>query len=299
MLPPLVLNVYKPPGVTSQKVVAKLKRELRGQVKKIGHFGTLDPFAEGLLLIGINGAQRLNDFVHNDYTKTYVAHGLLGVETDTGDPEGEVLQRDETEYFRKEISKFTEPFLQEFLTKEFLGEYWQSPHKFSAAKFQGRALHEWARAGVEIEKPQVKRHVHKIEVLSFDFPKLVIRFEVSSGTYIRSLFADCAKRLGTLGSLEGLVRERVGAISYQDKEQELDQLLKNSLSPEVVLGYPKIYFREKEAKLLRNGVILKQDRAIDSDKVAEGEKIWAFDEQDNRIGLYSMENGSFRAICNL
>ena len=118
----------------------------------LGHFGTLDPFASGILLIGVAGAARLNDYVHDHAPKTYLAVGKLGVETPTGDLTVEVTQVDEGRYLKEEIAHFSKDFIESQLQENFLGQYWQAPHKYSAAKFEGKALHEWAREGVEIKK---------------------------------------------------------------------------------------------------------------------------------------------------
>src|SRR5690606_24557557 len=98
-------------------------------------------------------------------------------------------------------------FIEEKLREKFLGDYWQAPHKYSASKFEGKALHEWAREGVEIAKEQVLRHVYDIRVVKYKYPYLSVRVTVSSGTYVRTLFSDFAGYLGTLGALVSLVRE--------------------------------------------------------------------------------------------
>jgi len=143
-----------------------------------------------------------------------------------------------------------------------LGEYWQAPHKYSAAKYEGKPLHEWARSGVDIEKEKKLRNIYKIEVQSYEFPKLSIRFSVSSGTYIRTLFSECANYLGTLGTLQDLIREQVGGCNINnclneaqwDSDAEL-------LTPQEVLPFPTIVFEQKESKLFSNGVQLKFERA--------------------------------------
>src|SRR5690606_11567719 len=186
LFPPLIFNVFKPARMTSYDVVRHFKRHLPSGFGKIGHFGTLDPFASGVLMIGICGAARLNDFIHDSMPKTYLAVGKLGIETPTGDYTSEIIQRDESLYLRPEIARFPATFIEQRLRDKVLGEYWQAPHKYSAAKFQGRNLHEWAREGVEIKKAPVRREVFKIEVVKYAFPYLSLRVEVSSGTYVRT-----------------------------------------------------------------------------------------------------------------
>ena len=148
---PIIINLYKPKDMSSQHVVRLFKRKFPKKTK-IGHFGTLDPFATGVLMIGVNGAQRLNEYIHECLPKTYIATGILGLETATGDLTEEPTQRDDSEYLRTVIKDFSKEFIETHLRKKFLGVYMQAPHKYSAAKHEGKALHEWARAGVEIKK---------------------------------------------------------------------------------------------------------------------------------------------------
>lgn len=212
---PYIINTYKPAGMSSQDVVRHFKRNLPDGFGKIGHFGTLDPFAEGILMLGIAGAARLNEWIHSEMSKTYIAHGVLGVSTETGDLTVEPDQTDDTPYLKTVIADFSKEFIEEKLLEKFNGEYWQAPHKYSAAKFEGKNLHEWAREGVEIKKEKKKRHIYSLNVIEYQFPKLIIEFEVSSGTYIRTLFSECAEVLGTLGTLERLVRNQIGNVHCQ------------------------------------------------------------------------------------
>ena len=265
---PLIFNAFKPARITSFDVVRHFKRNLPKGYGKIGHFGTLDPFACGVLMVGVNGAAKLNDFIHDFLPKTYIAIGKLGVETATGDLTEDPTQIDDSDYLKTNIANFDIKFIENFVQKNFLGEYWQAPHKYSAAKFEGKALHKWAREGVEIKKEKKLRTIHSIEVIKYSFPYLILRCEVSSGTYIRTLFSDIANKLGTIGTLVSLVRESVGPC-------HLDNIIKKKNWPsgedwdfeefgtpvEDVLPFGDIIFAEKEAKLYSNGVQLKLDRA--------------------------------------
>lgn len=258
---PFILNLYKPEGMSSQNTIRVWKKRLK-EYGKVGHFGTLDPFAEGVLMLGVAGAQRLNEYIHECLPKTYLAKGILGKETPTGDLTVDPTQIDDSKYLRTVISNFDLPFIQETLEKKFLGDYWQAPHIYSAAKFEGQALHQWARQGVEIKKEKKLRHIYKLEVVKYDFPQLWIRFQVSSGTYIRTLFSDCAKELGTIGVLKSLIREEVGGCNlknclYQEDWHHEDY---KKLSIEEVLPFGKIIFAEKELRLYNNGVRLNEDR---------------------------------------
>lgn len=282
--PPLIFNVFKPARMSSYDVVRHFKRNLPQGFGKIGHFGTLDPFASGVLMIGIGGAARLNDFIHDFLPKTYIAVGKLGIETPTGDYTSEISQRDDSQYLKQEIARFPIDFLQEHLNQKFVGDYWQAPHKYSAAKFMGKNLHEWAREGVEVKKEPVLRKVYKIEVMKYVFPYLSLRVTVSSGTYVRTLFSDIARDLGTLGSLTSLVRESVGHVTTKDaiklkdwpKDRALE-ILKNGKRVDDVLNFPKMILDEQKTKSFKNGAFLKP--------ILDGEYFWMLDEENHLLGL--------------
>jgi tRNA pseudouridine55 synthase len=304
---PLIFNVFKPARLSSYDVVRHYKRNLPKGYGKIGHFGTLDPFASGVLMIGVNGAAKLNDFIHEMLPKTYLAIGKLGVETETGDLTIEPSQIDDSDYLKNEISQFSIPFIQDFIEKRFLGEYMQAPHKYSAAKFEGKALHKWAREGVEIKKEPKKRIIHKIEVVKYNFPYLCIRFEVSSGTYIRTLFSDCANSLGTIGTLVSLVREKVGGCTDKNyikksnwpngEDWDLNQF---GQKVDEVLKLGSIIFAEKEAMLYSNGVVLKSDRAqsIEDNDISK-EYYWVRNTDQEILGLAQIIDGVVKVKFNL
>ena len=213
---PLVFNLFKPAGPSSGTVLTELKRKLPRGFGKIGHFGTLDPFACGVFLVGLAGASRLNDLIHSAYPKTYLAVGKLGIKSLSGDCTHPDKTEDTSEYPSQVISKFDLNFLNQRLQEKFVGDYWQSPPAFSAAKFEGRALHEWAREGITIAKEKVQRHIFSLEVVKFSYPFLSIRVTASSGTYIRTLFEDIAHDLGTYGMLIALVREQIGPFHFKE-----------------------------------------------------------------------------------
>lgn len=265
---PLIFNAFKPPRVTSYDVIRHFKRHLPKGYGKIGHFGTLDPFACGVLMVGVNGAAKLNDFIHDFLPKTYIAVGKLGVETATGDLTEKAIQIDDSQYLKEKIAALDIEFLEKFIQEHFLGEYWQAPHKYSAAKFKGKSLHKWAREGVEIEKEKKCRTIYSIQVIKYSFPYLILRCEVSSGTYIRSLFSDIAKKLNTIGTLVSLVRESVGPCSLDNTIAKRDwpngeewDFEPFAMRIEDVLPFGDILFDDKEATLYSNGVQLKLDRA--------------------------------------
>lgn len=250
---PRIVPIFKPTRMNSNHVIGYLKKNLPQDYGKIGHFGTLDPFACGVLMVGISGASKLNDYIHEYCPKTYLAIGKLGVHTETGDLTSPVTKLDETNYFKNEIPKLTKNFLQEILPKKFLGLYQQAPHKYSAAKFQGKPLHEWAREGVEVVKEEKPRTIYQMEVVKYSFPYLILRVQVSSGTYIRTLFKDVAEYIGTHGTLVSLVREAVGEI-------KIDQCLKKKEWPTGgQLNHQKTYLNIEDVLKLNSLVLTEEE----------------------------------------
>jgi tRNA pseudouridine55 synthase len=273
---PTVFALYKEKDITSYDVIRSLKRTLKTGFGKIGHFGTLDPFAQGLLLVGIAGAARLNNFIHDELPKTYVAHGILGQETETGDLTVEPSNVDESDYLKNVISTFDIDFIENKLKEKFLGKYLQRPHKYSAAKFEGKKLHQWAREGVEITKEEVEREIYSIKVISFDFPKLVIETKVSSGTYIRTLFSDMANYLGTVGVLEDLTRSSIGNIHIDNFPKEFN-LTDSIVNLHELLPLSKINLSEFQSKLFTNGNPLDIEKhELEIEKVNDLNLYWIF-----------------------
>ena len=155
-------------------------------------------------MIGGNGACRLNNYLHERFPKTYLAHGKFGQKTSTGDLEGEVVET-------KKMPELSVKNVEDVL-KSFLGDYLQRPPAFSATKHEGKALYEYARQGIEIKKDLVRREIKSIELVELKNDELLFRVTVSTGTYIRTLFEDVAKKLGTIGHLIALKREAIGPL---------------------------------------------------------------------------------------
>lgn len=279
--------------MTSYDVIRHFKRNLPTGFGKIGHFGTLDPFASGVLLIGIGGAARLNDYIHDFLPKSYLAVGKLGIETPTGDYESEIVQRDDSLYLKREIAGFSPEFIQERLRLKFLGEYWQAPHKYSASKFMGRNMHEWAREGIEVKKEPVLRHVYDIQVVRYKFPYLSVRVTVSSGTYVRTLFNHMSNELGTIGSLIALSREKIGEIisaqglKMKDWPQERrPEIIQNGLRVDKVLPFSEVILNETQTKAFKNGAFLRPSQlSIKSNGKLSEKLFWMLDEEQNLLGL--------------
>lgn len=290
--PPLVFNIFKPARMTSYDVIRHFKRNLPKGYGKIGHFGTLDPFASGVLMIGIGGAARLNEYIHDLLPKTYLAVGKLGIETPTGDYESEIIQRDDSVYLKREIAKFSAEFIEERLREKFLGEYWQAPHKYSASKFMGRNMHEWAREGVEVKKEPVLRHVYDIRVVKYKFPYLSVRVTVSSGTYVRTLFNHMSNELGTIGSLVALVREKIGfattknAIKKKDWPLEREfPVLEKGIPIDELLPFDRVQLTESQTTAFKCGAFLKLDQVTITKRNFSEEYVWMNDDKNQLFGL--------------
>jgi tRNA pseudouridine55 synthase len=197
--------INKPTGITSHDVVDKL-REIT-KIKRIGHAGTLDPFAIGLLILGIGRefTGKLSIFQKKD--KEYIATLRLGAESDTFDREGKIVE--------KKIEKIPERKEIEEVLKNFLGEIEQIPPAFSAKKIKGKKLYELARKGIKVEPKPQKVKIYEISILEYKFPYLKIKVKCSSGTYIRSLANDIGKKLGCGAYVEELVRTKIGEFSVE------------------------------------------------------------------------------------
>jgi tRNA pseudouridine55 synthase len=172
-----------------------------------------------VLLIGIQGAQKLNDYVHKLLPKTYRARGVFGGKTITGDLTAPII---ETKEISEHWKNKTKEELEDFLGEKFLGEYWQSPHAVSAVKFEGKRLYQHALEGRIIEKEKVKREIYSFKIIDYQYPYFDFEVTVSSGTYVRSLFEEIALLFEGLGALETLERLSIGTLRV-DRAMEQEQ----------------------------------------------------------------------------
>lgn len=204
-----IILIDKPAGLSSFGVVARVRRRLSmeaGKKVKVGHTGTLDPFATGLLILLANKATKLsNQFLKLD--KWYEATICLGKTSTTGDPEGEIAEQNTEKV----------PTLEEVkaVVNQFVGQITQTVPAFSAVKINGQRAYQLARRGEAVSMPTRQIEIYSLEILSYDYPELVIRTHVSSGTYIRTLGEDIGKALGVGAYLTSLRRTQVG--DYQIK----------------------------------------------------------------------------------
>ena len=269
-----IININKPKGITSFDVIRKLRKIL--SIKKIGHTGTLDPLATGVLLVCVGKATKLAQDIEA-HSKEYVAEFELGYKTDTYDTEGTII--DKVENFS--ISK-TEL---ENVLKKFVGNIKQIPPMYSAIKINGQKLYDLARKGETVEREARDIKIDYIELLSFDGKKARIKCKVSKGTYIRSLIYDIGEELKTFAVMTSLTRTSVGnekienSFSIEDIEKSMeDKNLNFITSVEEYFNYPKItIIGEKNHTLFLNGNTL------------------IFNKENGFYRVY-LENGSFLGL---
>jgi len=217
-----IILIDKPAGLSSFGVVARVRRRLSmeaGKKVKVGHTGTLDPFATGLLILLANKATKLsNQFLKLD--KWYEATICLGKTSTTGDPEGEI-----TDHHVEFIPTFEE--VKTAVTK-FVGKIMQTVPAFSAVKINGQRAYQLARRGEDVSMPTRQIEIYAIEILSYNYPELVIRTHVSSGTYIRTLGEDIGKTLGVGAYLTALRRTQVGDYQIENAVKLSDFMGENN-----------------------------------------------------------------------
>ena len=193
-----ILLIDKPSGITSHKVIEIIRRKLN--IKKVGHAGTLDPLATGLLIIMVGKATKLSNQLISQF-KSYEVEMKLFIETDTGDITGKINEKQVRQVIEKKpIEKVISSFNN--------STYWQKPPLYSAVKIQGKKLYEYARQGIKITIPTRQITIKKIELLDYNLENSTVRFSVecSKGTYVRSLVKDMAEKLGTIATVSQLRR---------------------------------------------------------------------------------------------
>lgn len=248
-----IIIINKPLGKTSHDMVSFMRR-VTG-IKKIGHTGTLDPMAEGVLPICIGKATKAADMLTAD-DKDYRAQLVLGMTTDTLDSEGDILSECEVKCTREEI---------ENVIKSFRGEVEQIPPMFSAIKQNGKKLYELARKGIEVERKPRKITINKIDILEIDTKNNTVTIDVdcSKGTYIRTLCEDIGTKLGVGAYMNTLVRTKSGIFNIKDamSTKEIESLAKQGKltdsikSVDSVFGnLESIYLNEKQTKSVLNGI---------------------------------------------
>lgn len=290
-----VINAYKEKGFTSHDVVAKLRGILKQ--KKIGHTGTLDPDAEGVLPVCLGKATKLCDLL-TDKDKVYETVLLLGKTTDTQDVTGTVLEE-------KATDTLTEEGVREAV-QSFVGAYEQIPPMYSALKVGGKKLYELAREGITVERKARPVTIHEIIIKEINLPRVRMEVSCSKGTYIRTLCNDIGEKLGTGGCMETLLRTKVERFLVKDslKLGEIEAFAAEGRVQDVIVpidemfsAYRKVTVKARYEKLLYNGNALPQDvlqsgasKAGEEDTLPEDkEKYRVYDRQGTFIGLYQYE----------
>ncbi len=272
----MIINVCKEKNMTSRDVVNIISKHLH--TKKVGHTGTLDPLATGVLLICTNHDTKLVDILTSK-NKEYIATMRLGLQTDTGDITGNILKKASYEVTSDQIIK---------VLNSFLGSSIQTVPLYSAVKINGKKLYEYARTGEEVTLPTREINISNIELLDYHDDLIKFKTTVSKGTYIRSLIEDIGKNLGTLATMEDLVRTKQGRYKIEDS-YTIEDIKNNNYTPiplNVVLeDYPRYNLNENEYFKVKNGS--KMFLNID-------DKIVTLLYNNKPIALYRKENDIYR-----
>lgn len=247
-----ILNVNKEVGISSNKCVSLVKKALN--TRKVGHTGTLDLEAYGVLPIVIGKATRVSDYLMDD-KKEYITEAVFGKRTDTLDYSGEVLDTSDIVFDKDQLLEVMEGFK---------GEITQIPPMYSAIKVNGQKLYDLARNGVEIERKVRKVNIYEFELLEYEFPKAKFKITCSKGTYIRTLIDDLGEKLGSFAYVDSLCRSKVGDFYIEDsiKSQNLlsmdkDQLLNKLDSVDSALNrYKKVILPNMYYKQAINGMTM-------------------------------------------
>ena len=270
-----VLLINKEKGITSSDVVVKLKHILN--TKKVGHTGTLDPLAEGLMLVTVGKATKISNLLVEKY-KEYIATFELGYQTNTYDIEGKVINKSDKVAEKDEITKVINSYKKTYL---------QEVPIYSSVKVNGKKLYEYARNNIEVELPKREVEIKDIEILSIEENEVVIKTFVSKGTYIRSLINDIGLSLETYATMTDLIRTKVDKYNLEDA-YTLEDVEENNyklLSIEEVLDYPKIELDDELYKKVSNGVKISNDYNI-NDKVIlkyNDHLVAIYEEKDNYL----------------
>ncbi len=249
-----ILNVYKPKGMTSHNVVSFVRRQLN--MKRVGHTGTLDPAATGVLPVLIGNATKLSDLIMAD-EKKYTARVVLGITTDTEDTTGEIIEKKDVSVTKEQLDE---------VIKSFIGEIEQIPPMYSAIKVEGQKLYQLARKGVEIERKPRKITVYSIDVYDFDGQSFMMDVHCGKGTYIRSLCRDIGASLGCGAVMDTLERTMSGIFTLDAAYtfEQIEQAVKNGTAEELLMKpddvlthFIKIDVAAENVAKIKNGIRLR------------------------------------------
>ena len=281
-----MINIKKEAGYTSHDVVAKLRGILKQ--KKIGHTGTLDPDAVGVLPVCLGVGTKLCDML-TDSDKEYIAVFCLGITTDTQDMSGTVLTREEVHVTPEQAKE---------AVYAFQGAYEQVPPMYSALKVNGKKLYELAREGREVERKARTVNIKEIEILQMQLQKVQIRVACSKGTYIRTLCDDIGKKLGCGAVMESLLRTRAGVFHIEDALTlaQVEQLVREMRVQEVIIPPDDMFpdlrkekVKSQYQKQLVNGNSLTLRMMCDGSGFYDNEQVRIYSEQGIFYGIYRYE----------
>ncbi len=275
-----LLVVNKEKNLTSRDIVNNLTKIFN--TKKIGHTGTLDPIATGVLVCLFGKYTKLVDLL-TSLDKEYIAEIKLGIKTDTGDITGSIIENKKYNITKEEIIK---------VFKEFPSKYEQTVPKYSAVKINGKKLYEYARNNIEIELPKREVSIFSLELI--DYEKDIIKFKthVSKGTYIRSLIEDICEKLGTIGTMNNLIRTKQGGFDIKDSFT-LEDIKNGNFKFQNIhefLKYPSIEINDELIKIIKNGGRIKNIYNV-QDKVIftyQGEDIAIYETNNETLKPYIM-----------
>jgi tRNA pseudouridine55 synthase len=271
-----LLVLDKPPGMTSRAALDRAQRWFPRRTR-IGHTGTLDPLATGVLVLCLGSATRLTEYVQ-DMAKTYRSDLLLGATSDTNDADGTITPRETAKPPDRETVLGA--------VGGFVGEIEQVPPAYSAAKVSGRRAYDLARQGEDVTLAARRVQVHGIDVLSYDYPHLAVEVRCGKGTYIRSLARDLGERLGCGALVRTLRRTRVGPFAAEDAVtlEATPEMARERLLPlsAAVTELPRLSLEASAVNGLRHGQALPLNRLP---QTVEGERVAVFDAADNLVGV--------------
>ena len=282
-----VLNIFKNKGMTSFDVVSRVRKI--ANEKKVGHTGTLDPEAEGVLPVCIGKATKIIDYIM-DSEKGYSVKFKLGIKTTTYDLEGEIIEERDT-------SSLTEKEVEEAINS-FKGEYSQVPPMFSALKKNGVRLYDLARKGIEIEREARNIKIYNIENINIELPYVSMDVTCSKGTYIRSLCYDIGEKLNVFATMTELKRFKTSFFT-EDDSVNIDDLNEENIKEhlisieEALKNYPEIYLTKGYDKLIINGVIVADKRFTKN--IVENDILYkVYDENKKFLGLGRKNKEGFK-----
>lgn len=281
-----IINILKPPGMTSHDVVSFVRRNLK--TKKVGHTGTLDPGAAGVLPICIGKSTKVAQYI-TDQDKEYICEITFGNESDTYDKYGDFKYTESEDFSHISLEKIEKEL------EKFKGEITQIPPTFSAIKINGKRAYSLAREGVEFEVPKRQVTINNIEIVSFSLPKLTLKINCSKGTYIRSICKDLGDYLNCPAYMSFLLRSKTGNFSIEDSYILEDLSIENIESilypTYYALNMKEVYINAEYTDRVLNGNPVKVEEI---DHINDGEKVKAFIKPDKFIGVGHVISNIFK-----